>query len=126
MMSTLIPVETEVLAGLELGGVPLATAMSLKTGLPTVFVRKTAKNYGTSKIAEGEDLSGKKVLIIEDVITSGGQVLISAEDLKKLGAQVIGCLCVIDRETGGKQKLTENGIPTTSLFTMTELKSSST
>lgn len=69
---TLIPADTEVLAGLELGGVPLATVASQQTGLPAVFVRKAAKEYGTRRIAEGGSVAGRRVTVIEDVVTTGG------------------------------------------------------
>ena len=78
-MVSLIPEGTEVLAGLEMGGLAIATALSLRTGIPAVFVRKKAKDYGTCKLAEGPDISGKRVLIVEDVITSGGQVIMSGD-----------------------------------------------
>ena len=87
-LSKLIPEGTEVLAGLEMGGIPIATALSLKTGIPVVFVRKEAKSYGTCKLAEGIDIQNKNVCIIEDVVTTGGQILLSAEDLKNVGEKV--------------------------------------
>lgn len=96
-MAPLIPKETEILAGLELGGVPLATALSLETGIPMLFVRKKAKDYGTCQFAEGREFKGKKICIIEDVITTGGQVLLSTEDLRKAGALVNDVVCVILR-----------------------------
>lgn len=71
----LIPEGTEFLAGLELGGVPVVTALSLVTGLPAVFVRKQAKDYGTAKLAEGGAIGGRKTLVVEDVITTGGRQL---------------------------------------------------
>ena len=73
-MLELLPASTEVLAGLELGGVPLATAMSLASGLPCVFVRKFAKSYGTCQAIEGRPVAAGNVVIIEDVITTGGAV----------------------------------------------------
>ena len=97
---SLIPDGTEVLAGLELGGVPIATALSLATGLPAVFVRKAAKEYGTAKLAEGGQVAGRRVLVVEDVITTGGQVAMSSEDLRHIGAVVENVLCVIDRSVG--------------------------
>lgn len=124
-LAPLIPSGTEVLAGLEMGGIPIVTALSLETGLPAAFVRKKAKEYGTRKCAEGAQVYGKKVLIIEDVITSGGQVILSAQDLKNTGAQLESVLCVIDREQGGREKLTDAGIQLHALFTMTDLKASS-
>jgi orotate phosphoribosyltransferase len=121
-LAPLIPSGTEVLAGLEMGGIPIVTALSLETGLPATFVRKKAKDYGTRKCAEGAQVYGKKTLIIEDVITSGGQVILSAHDLKNTGAQIDSVLCVIDREQGGREKLMNTGLQLYSLFTMTELK----
>jgi orotate phosphoribosyltransferase len=120
-LSKLIPNGTEVLAGLEMGGIPIATALSLKTGIPVVFVRKEAKAYGTCKLAEGIDIKNKKVCIIEDVVTTGGQIKLSAEDLKQVGAKVKDVLCVIDRKQSGKENLNEVGLDLHSLFTMDDL-----
>lgn len=89
---------TEVLAGLEMGGIPVATALSLKTGIPVIFVRKKAKEYGTCKFAEGMNVVEKNVCVIEDVVTSGGQILLSTHDLKEVGAQVKTALSVIERD----------------------------
>lgn len=120
-MKLLIPKDTQILAGLEMGGIPIATALSLKTGLPVCFVRKEAKSYGTCQFAEGIEIQGKKVCIIEDVITSGGQVILSAADLRKIGALVTDVLCVIQR--GGDQateKLKAVDLKTHSLFTRSD------
>jgi orotate phosphoribosyltransferase len=116
-MVPLIPKGTEVLAGLELGGVPVATALSLQTGLPAVFVRKTAKEYGTCKVAEGAEIAGRNVLVIEDVITTGGQVILSSEDLKKLGANVQNVLCVLLREAKATDILRGKGLALQALLT---------
>ena len=110
------------LAALEMGGIPIATAMSMLNKKSMVFVRKEAKQYGTAKLAEGPDINGKSLLIIEDVVTSGGQIILSANDLRERGAVITDAICVIDRESGGKEKLAEVGIKLHSLFTMTELK----
>jgi orotate phosphoribosyltransferase len=120
-MQALIPPGTEVLAGLELGGVPVATALSLRTGLPALFVRKKAKEYGTRQFAEGGAFAGKRLLIVEDVITTGGQVLLSVDDLRKAGAIVEHVVCVIDRG-GGEAPLAAAGLAMSRLFTMSELK----
>ncbi|MEM1139424.1 MAG: orotate phosphoribosyltransferase [Pseudomonadota bacterium] len=104
-MAKLIPPQTEVLAGLELGGVPIATALSLKTGLPAVFVRKERKDYGTCRIAEGIDFAGKRVTVVEDVITTGGQVIASAQDLRDEGAIVSDVLCALLRADEGIARL---------------------
>ncbi len=121
-LQPLIPDNTDVLAGLELGGVPIATMLAHLCGLPTCFVRKEAKTYGTCKLAEGPDISGKRVLIVEDVVTSGGQIALSTQALRNLGARVSHALCVIDRESGGAENLAKEGIELRALFRMRDLK----
>lgn len=117
----LLPPGTQVLAGLELGGVPLAVAMSAASGLPALFVRKQAKPYGTCRLAEGGEVAGTQLAVVEDVVTSGGQVVASCTALRELGAVVTGALCVIDRETGGPEALAAEGIRLAALFRMREL-----
>jgi orotate phosphoribosyltransferase len=121
-LSPLVPKDTDYLAALEMGGIPIATAISLATGIPVVFVRKEAKDYGTCKFAEGPPIGNKKLCLIEDVITTGGQVIISAQDLRTDGAHIDTVLCVIDRSEGQTQKIKDAGIKHISLFTMAELK----
>jgi len=120
-MVPLLPVDTEVLAGLELGGVPIATALSLRTGIPAAFVRKEAKAYGTARLAEGADIDGKRVTVIEDVITTGGQVVISTGQLRALGAVVHHVVCVIDRSPDHGAALGDDGLAMTSLLTRADL-----
>ena len=120
-LASLIPEGTEVLAGLELGGVPIATALALHTGLPTAFVRKQAKTYGTQRLAEGTDVAGRRVLVVEDVVTSGGQIIESVGELRKLDATITHALCVIDRGDDGRAKLAASGITLVSLLTRTDL-----
>ena len=117
----LVPPDTEVLAGLELGGVPIATALSLETGLPAAFVRKAAKSYGTAKLAEGGEVADRRVLVVEDVITTGGQVVTSTEDLRHLGAKVEHVLCVIDRSGGQHDALDAAGLTVSAVLTAAEL-----
>jgi orotate phosphoribosyltransferase len=121
-MVKLLPAETAVLAGLEMGGIPVATAISLQTNLPCVFVRKKAKDYGTCKIAEGIDVKGLEVTIIEDVVTTGGAILAGALALRERGAVVDTVLCVIDREQGGAESLRAAGLSLRGLFTASELR----
>ena len=118
-MASVLPATTEVLAGLELGGVPLATALSLETGLPLIFVRKEAKTYGTCRIAEGVEFLCKRVTLIEDVITTGGQVIESGQILRQQGALVTHVLSVILRGSG--EELAAAGFHLNSLYTMQEL-----
>lgn len=121
-LQRLIPAETQVLAGLELGGIPLVTALGMVTGLPMAFVRKKAKDYGTCKLAEGAMIEGRRVLVIEDVVTSGGQVAESITALRQHGAWIDHALCVIDRQQGGFQLLAQLGVRLHALFTMDDLK----
>jgi orotate phosphoribosyltransferase len=117
----LVPVGIDALAGLELGGVPLATMMSQLNRLPTRFVRKAAKTYGTCRLAEGGELDGQRLCIIEDVVTSGGAILDAAVELRAQGAVLGPVVCVIDRESGGVEKLAAAGLELHALFTMSEL-----
>ena len=122
LLVPLIPPDTEVLAGLELGGIPVVTALSIASGLPSVFVRKEAKNYGTAKLAEGPAITGRRLLIVEDVVTTGGQIVLSTKDLRDRGAMVTTALCVIDREAGGAANLDVVGIELRSAFTRTDIE----
>lgn len=120
-MVDLIPPDTDALAGLELGGVAIAVALSQVSSLPTVFVRKKAKEYGTCLLAEGMEIAGKRLVIVEDVVTSGGQVMASAADLRVLGAHVDPALCVIDRQSGGTEAQPTPGSNLRSMFTTDQL-----
>jgi orotate phosphoribosyltransferase len=120
-LAALVPPGTEILAGLELGGIPVATALSIRTGLPVVFVRKQAKNYGTCRLAEGIEIAGRRLLIVEDVVTSGGQILASCADLRQIGAIVGQVVCVIDRQAGGSEALAAAGLELRALFTKSDL-----
>jgi orotate phosphoribosyltransferase len=119
----LVPPGIDALAGLEMGGIPIATMLSQFTGLPVLFVRKQAKEYGTCKIAEGGQVKGRRLLIVEDVVTSGGAILDAAKALVEEGAILDQVICVIDRESSGTAKLAEAKLTLKPLFKMTELKS---
>ena len=121
-MTRLIPAGTEVLAGLEMGGIPIAAALSMKTGLPAAFVRKKAKDYGTCKLAEGAEVKNREVCIIEDVVTTGGQIILSANELRNLGARVKYVMCVIQRSPNSRETLAKEGLDLVPLFTMEELE----
>ncbi|CAG7635990.1 orotate phosphoribosyltransferase [Paenibacillus allorhizosphaerae] len=125
-LKDIVPADTEVLAGIEMGGIPIATALSLETGIPVVFVRKKAKPYATEKLAEGIGIQGKRVCIIEDVVTTGGQIIASAEDLAVLGARLGPVLCVIERSPRNRKALEDAGLALTALFTTDELHSAGT
>jgi orotate phosphoribosyltransferase len=88
------------------------------TGLPAAFIRKEAKEYGTCRYAEGASLQGKRFILVEDVVSSGGAILDALEKLKGDGLNPTAALCVIDRETGGKEALAAAGLPLISLLTL--------
>jgi orotate phosphoribosyltransferase len=99
-MLPLIPDDAEVLVGLELGGVPIATAISLESSLPVLFARKKAKEYGTCNALEGGDIRGRRAVLIEDVITTGGAVAEAAAHVRAAEGEVIAVVCAIWRGEG--------------------------
>jgi orotate phosphoribosyltransferase len=121
-LAVLVPEGTEVLAGLEMGGIAVVTALGRHARLPCAFVRKQAKEYGTRRLAEGAEVAGRRVLVVEDVVTSGGQIAISTLELRRLGAHVDHALCVIDRQEGGAQALAADGITLRALLTRADLE----
>ena len=121
-MAQLLPTECDGLAGLELGGVPLATALSMQTGLPCFYVRKEAKTYGTCNLIEGGAKEGVKLVVIEDVITTAGQVCMSIEQIRAEGYTVDHVVAAIDRQAGGSEKIHALGCSFASVFTLAELE----
>ncbi len=117
-----VPAETEILAGLEMGGIPVVTALSRVTGLPAAFMRKARKAYGTAKYAEGPALRGRRVVLVEDVVSSGGALLDTLDMLEADGIQVELALCVIDRESGGAEALRARGVRLQPLLTMSDIE----
>jgi orotate phosphoribosyltransferase len=117
-----LPKSIEYLAGLELGGIPIATMISHYSSIPTLFIRKKPKEYGTCKYAEGGEIKDKNILIIEDVVSTGGAIIDAVKALRNDGAIITDVICVIDRETGGKEKLRECGLKLNGLYTKSELE----
>jgi orotate phosphoribosyltransferase len=120
-MLDLLPADTELLGGLELGGIPIVTAVSGLTGMPALFVRKKAKEYGTCKLAEGPDVAGRRVTLIEDVITTGGAVRDATRALREAGAVVEVVVCAIDRSPEGQNPLEDVGLEVRAVLTKAEL-----
>ena len=101
-MVPLLPDDTDLLGGLEMGGIPIVTVLSAKARVPALFVRKQAKTYGTCKVAEGPAVvDGRRVTLIEDVITTGGAVRDATHALRRAGAVVEIVVCAIDRSPRG-------------------------
>ncbi len=120
-MVQLLPPEIDLLGGLEMGGIPIATAISGLIGMPTLFVRKDAKTYGTCKLAEGPAYDGKRVVIVEDVITTGGAVRDATNALRAGGAIVDTVVCAIDRSPEGVNPLADVGLEVRAVLTKAEL-----
>jgi len=120
-MLRLVPEDTDLLGGLELGGIPIATMLSSRTGLPALFVRKKAKEYGTCKLAEGPDVAGRRVTVVEDVITTGGAVRDATRALRAAGATVEVVVCAIDRSPEGENPLADVGLEVRPVLTKAEL-----
>jgi orotate phosphoribosyltransferase len=113
------------LAGMELGAVPLVVATALRTGLPYVVVRKAAKSHGTQQRFEGEIPAGRRVLVIEDVTTSGGSSAETVEVIRAAGGVVDRLLAVVDREQGARERLAGLGVSLHALLTLAELRAGS-
>lgn len=110
------------LAGMELGAVPLVVAVALRTGLPYVVIRKAAKAHGTQQRYEGEFVPGERVLVIEDVSTSGGSSAETIDVVRTAGGAVDRVLVVVDRESGARAKLASMGVTLDPLVTLAELR----
>lgn len=119
---SLIPRSVDRIAGPELGAVALATALSLESGLPFVIVRKGSVAQASRRPVEGELYRGERVLVVEDVVSSGSQALAAAAQLRTVGADVQGVLCIIDREQGGAERIQAKGYEFKALFTRSDLR----
>ncbi|HEX8970048.1 orotate phosphoribosyltransferase [Oryzihumus sp.] len=120
-MVPLLPTDAQVLGGLELGGVPIATVLSSLTGLPLGLVRKQAKTYGTCQLIEGAEVAGRRVVLVEDVVSTGGAARAAAQELRSRGATVDLVVCAIDRFDGETHPLAEVGVQLRSVFTKRQL-----
>lgn len=108
-------------AGAELGGIPLVTATAMAANRPAVLIRNQKKDYGTAKLIEGTLEPGDRIVIVEDVATSGGQVLEAAQTLQKAGAYVEKIVAVVDRQEGAGENISAAGFAYASLLTRSDL-----
>jgi len=111
----------DAVGGMELGAVPLATAVSLEAGLPLLIIRKGERKHGTGKRIEGRDAKGLRVFVVEDVTTSGGSTVEAVKVLRDAGAQVAHASVVVDRESGGVAALAEVKVTLHPLATVSQL-----
>jgi orotate phosphoribosyltransferase len=111
----------DVLAGMELGAVPLVVALALRTGRPYAILRKAPKEHGTRQAFEGELPKGSRVLLIEDTATTGGTIVRSVEIVRAEGATVDRVLVVVDREAGARERLGAIGVRLEALVSLKEL-----
>jgi len=109
------------IAGAELGGVALAAATAMQTGKNWVIVRNSKKGYGTGKLIEGVLKRGDVVLLVEDIATTGGQVLEAAKVITEAGAKVKKIVAVIDRKQGAEENITQAGYKFGSILTKDDL-----
>ena len=116
-----VTASTTLIAGAELGGVALAAATSLACGKPFVIIRNAKKGYGTDKPFEGKLAEQDRVLLVEDIATSGGQVLEAARLIHSLGAAVERIVAVIDRQEGARENIEGEGFVFESLFRKEDL-----
>ncbi len=121
LLAELVPPETQRLAAPELGAVVLGAAVSLELDLPLVLVRKEAKDYGTARALEGRLEPGESVTLIEDVLTTGGEAIRSAEKVREAGGDLLRLIAVLDREEGAAENLAAAGIAFAALFRRSEL-----
>ena len=121
MLAEHVTADVDRLAGPELGAVALAAAAAMESGKPFVLVRNRKKDYGTSKQIEGVLNPGDRVLIIEDVLTTGGQVLESVASLREAGAVVERIVAIIDRMEGARANIEGAGLKFEALFTTKDL-----
>lgn len=116
-----LPGDINRLAGAELGGIPIVSATGIAANKPIVLIRNQKKNYGTAKQVEGKLDAGDRIVILEDIATTGGQVLEAAKSLTDLGATITAIIAVIDRQEGARENIEAAGYTFDSLMTKTDL-----
>ncbi len=121
MIAARLPEGTDRLAGAELGDIPLVSAASMAAGLPAVYVRNARKEYGTAKQLEGRVEPDEKVVIVEDVATTGGQAIEAAAVISAQGADIVAIIATVDRQEGARQSIEAAGYRFDALFTTSDL-----
>jgi orotate phosphoribosyltransferase len=109
------------IGGVALGGVPIAAVASVESGVPYVIARKEAKEYGTGNAVEGELEEGDRVVVVEDIVTTGASAVEAVEKLRGAGAVVEEIIVVVDRQEGGRENVEDAGLRMHALTTAEEL-----
>lgn len=120
-LASMLPEDTQRLAGVELGAVPLVTAVSLETNIPFLIVRKASKGHGLDRPFEGEMIAGEHIALIEDVVTTGGAACAAGKALLNAGAGKVSVLVVVDRQEGAEEGFCQAGLAYRTLFTRESL-----
>lgn len=115
------PLTFDILSAYPYAGLPLGVATSLEMNKPLIYPRKELKSYGTGKNVEGIWTVGQRVILIEDLITSGKSIIEACSSLKAAGLQVQEAVVLIDRQQGGVETLAGQGIKVHAIMTMTHL-----
>ena len=113
--------DVTLIAGAELGGVALAAATAMAADKNWIIVRNSKKGYGTGKMVEGVLKPEDVVLLVEDIATTGGQVIEAAKIITEAGAKVKKIVCVIDRKQGAEENVTRAGFTFDSIMTKDDL-----
>ena len=114
-----LPKDIDFIAGMELGAVPLAVALSLETGIPYSMIRKSERKHGTGSRIEG--ISNGKAVLVDDVATTGGSNIESVKALVDEGVDVSMVMVVVDREEGAHEKIAPFGIDYKALIRISDL-----
>lgn len=131
ILEAIAGLDADLVGGLEMGAVPIASAVaavSFGTGKPVgaFFVRKQAKDHGTKSLIEGlpegQTLAGKRVVVVEDVTTTGGSAIKAAEIARAEGAEVVGVVTVVDRQEGAGEAFAKGGLKFTPILTLGDFK----
>lgn len=121
MADILAPLRFNRIAALPYGGLPIGQAVSLASGKPLIYPRREAKDYGTKKLIEGTHAAGETVVVLDDLVTTGGSKIEAMEPLSAAGLKVTDVVVLVDREQGGRAELAARGLCLHSVLTLSQL-----
>jgi orotate phosphoribosyltransferase len=115
-------VDCDRIAGVELGAVPIAVALSLETGIPYIMVRKQKKDHGAGKLVEGELRPGERVVFVEDTVTTAGSLIKAIQAVSEMGGIVKQAIVIVDREEGAEENLCKMNVEIVSIASIARLR----